>query len=82
MIPAAVSHTEMNIEISCANLKYLRNQLNGFKILLDLSKPFILKLYFYLMDVDVFKMLRYCKMSGTVIKRRARKKRKPKSENN
>jgi hypothetical protein len=27
-------------------------------------------------------MLRYCKMSGTVIKRRARKKRKPKSENN
>ena len=28
-------------------------------------------------DVDVFKMFRYCKMSGTVIKRRARRNRKP-----
>ena len=31
----------------------------------------------YLMEVDVLRMLRYCRMSGTVIKRKARKKRRP-----
>ena len=30
-----------------------------------------------LIEVDVLRMLRYCKMSGTVIKRKARKKRRP-----
>lgn len=29
------------------------------------------------MELEVFKMLRYCKISGTVIKRRARKNRRP-----
>ena len=31
----------------------------------------------YLIEVDVLRMLRYCRMSGTVIKRKARKKRRP-----
>ena len=49
MIPAAVSHTEINIDISWANL----------------------------MDVEVFKIFRYCKMSGTVISLTARRNLKP-----
>ena len=49
MIPAAVSHTEMNIEISWANL----------------------------MDVEVFRIFRYCKISGTVISLTARRNLKP-----
>ena len=49
MIPAAVSHTDMKMEISWANR----------------------------MDVDVLRIFRYCKMSGTVIKRRALKNLKP-----
>lgn len=49
IIPAAVNHTEMNIEISWASL----------------------------IDVDVFKIFRYCKISGTVISLTARRNRKP-----
>ena len=30
-----------------------------------------------LMEVDVLRMLRYCRMSGRVIRRRARRKRRP-----
>ena len=30
-----------------------------------------------LMEVDVLRMLRYCRMSGTVIRRRARRNRSP-----
>ena len=33
--------------------------------------------FLHLMDVEVFSMLRYCRMSGTAIKRRARKKPNP-----
>ncbi len=51
MIPAAVSQTEMKMEMSWASL----------------------------IEVDVFRMLRYCRMSGTVIRRSARRKRRPKS---
>ena len=29
------------------------------------------------MEVDVLRMLRYCRMSGRVIRRRARRKRRP-----
>ena len=50
MIPAAVNHTDMNIDISWANR----------------------------MDVEVFKMFRYCKISGTVISLTARRNLKPK----
>ena len=49
MIPAAVSQTEMKMEINWANL----------------------------MEVEVFKMLRYCKMSGTVISLKALRNRRP-----
>lgn len=42
-MPAAVSHTDINIETNCAKR----------------------------IELDVFNILRYCKMSGTVIKRRA-----------
>ena len=31
----------------------------------------------YLMEVEVLRMLRYCRMSGTVISRKARKNRSP-----
>ena len=31
----------------------------------------------YLMEVDVLRMLRYCRMSGTVIRRNARRNRSP-----
>ena len=51
MIPAAVNHTDMNIDMSWANR----------------------------MDVEVFKMFRYCKISGTVISLTARRNLKPKS---
>ena len=54
MMPAAVSHTEMNIEISWASL----------------------------IDVDVFKMLRYCKISGTVMSLTARRNRNPVKQKN
>ena len=33
--------------------------------------------FFHLMEVEVFSMLRYCRMSGTDIKRRARKNPNP-----
>ena len=52
MIPAAVNHTEMKMDINWANL----------------------------MEVEVFKILRYCKMSGTVISLRALKNRRPEKE--
>lgn len=42
-MPAAVNHTDINIETNCANR----------------------------IELDVFSILRYCKISGTVIKRRA-----------
>ena len=51
MIPAAVSQTEIKIEISWDNR----------------------------MEVDVFNMFKYCRISGTVIKRKALKNRKPKT---
>ena len=54
MMPAAVSHTDMNIEISWASL----------------------------IDVDVFRMLRYCKISGTVISLTARRNLNPVKEDN
>ena len=36
--------------------------------------------FFHLMEVEVFSMLRYCRMSGTDIKRRARKKPNPEKQ--
>jgi hypothetical protein len=42
-MPAAVNHTDINIETNCANR----------------------------IELDVFNILRYCKISGTVINRRA-----------
>ena len=33
------------------------------------------------MDVDVLRMLRYCRMSGRVMRRRARRKRRPAAQN-
>ena len=67
MMPAAVSQTEMKMEMSCASLE------NGGNYSLDKTlggSP-------HLMEVDVLRMLRYCKISGTVIKRRARKNLRP-----
>ena len=40
-------------------------------------RPAWAQLASYLIEVDVLRMLRYCRMSGTVIKRKARKKRRP-----
>ena len=40
-------------------------------------RPSWAQLASYLIEVDVLRMLRYCRMSGTVIKRKARKKRRP-----
>jgi hypothetical protein len=34
----------------------------------------------HLMEVEVFRMFRYCRMSGTVIKRNARRNRRPKQK--
>lgn len=48
-MPAAVNHTDINIETNCANR----------------------------IELDVFNILRYCKISGTVIKRRARRNLSP-----
>lgn len=48
-MPAAVSHTDINIETNCAKR----------------------------IELDVFNILRYCKISGTVIKRRARRNLSP-----
>lgn len=53
MMPAAVNQTEINIEMSWANL----------------------------MEVEVLRMLRYCKMSGTVISLSALKNLRPKNDN-
>lgn len=52
MIPAAVNHTDINIETNCANR----------------------------IELDVFNILRYCKISGTVIKRRALRNLSPEKE--
>ena len=35
------------------------------------------ELIIYLMEVDVLRMLRYCRMSGTVIRRKALRNRSP-----
>lgn len=53
-MPAAVSHTDINIETNCANR----------------------------IELDVFNILRYCKISGTVIKRRALRNLSPEKEKN
>ena len=52
-MPAAVNQTEINIEMSWANL----------------------------MEVEVLRMLRYCKMSGTVISLSALKNLRPENDN-
>lgn len=49
MIPAAVSHTDINIDTNWARR----------------------------IELEVLRMLRYCRMSGTVINRRARRNRRP-----
>lgn len=49
IIPAAVNHTDINIETNWASR----------------------------IELDVFNILRYCKISGTVIKRRARRNLSP-----
>lgn len=48
-MPAAVNHTDIKMETSCAKR----------------------------IELEVFKMFRYCKISGTVIKRRARRNLSP-----
>ena len=53
-MPAAVNQTEINIEMSWANLT----------------------------EVEVLRMLRYCKMSGTVISLSALKNLRPENETN
>lgn len=51
IIPAAVNHTEMNIDTSWARR----------------------------IELDVFNILRYCRISGTVISRSARRNLRPKT---
>lgn len=48
-MPAAVNHTDIKMDTSCANR----------------------------IELDVFKMFKYCNMSGTVIRRSALRKRRP-----
>ena len=63
-MPAAVSQTEIKMDMSWASLQ------KG-----SLAEKIVA--IFHLMEVEVFSMLRYCRMSGTDIKRRARKKPNP-----
>ena len=65
-IPAAASHTEMNIAMSWVSLKEY-----WCKML------FLATDNFHLMEVDSLRTLRYCKMSGMDIKRRTLRKRRP-----
>ena len=65
MMPAAVSQTEIKMDMSWASL---------WKGLLGEK---ITPILFHLMEVEVFSMLRYCRMSGTDIRRRARKNPNP-----
>ena len=64
MMPAAVSQTEIKMDMSWASLQ--RGKLS--------KKNFAL---YHLIEVEVFSMLRYWRMSGTDIKRRARRKPNP-----
>ena len=64
MMPAAVSQTEIKMDKSWASLQ--RGTLS--------KKNFAL---YHLIEVEVFSMLRYWRMSGTDIKRRARRKPSP-----
>ena len=63
-MPAAVSQTEIKMDMSWASLQ--RGKLS--------KKNFAL---YHLIEVEVFSMLRYWRMSGTDIKRRARRKPSP-----
>ena len=64
-MPAAVSQTEIKMDMSWASL--WKGEVQERK----------LRQIFHLMEVEVFSMLRYCRMSGTDIKRRARKNPNP-----
>ena len=64
MMPAAVSQTEIKMDMSWASLQ--RGKLS--------KKNFAL---YHLIEVEVFSMLRYWRMSGTDIKRRARRNPNP-----
>ena len=103
MIPAAVSHTEMKMEMSWASLKGTEGREEGrkegrkeerreTKTHQGEWKGMIIMRIFYrplqhessaggfltnLIEVEVLRMLRYWRMSGTVMSRRARRKRRP-----
>ena len=64
MMPAAVSQKEIKMDMSWASLQ--RGKLS--------KKNFAL---YHLIEVEVFSMLRYWRMSGTDIKRRARRNPNP-----
>ena len=64
IMPAAVSQTEIKMDMSWASLQ--RGKLSKKNLAL-----------YHLIEVEVFSMLRYWRMSGTDIKRRARRKPNP-----
>ena len=83
MMPAAVSQTEIKMDMSWASLEKgkLRNFWCWRWVGQALEKGnFMIMQIFHLMEVEVFSMLRYCRMSGTDIKRRARRKPKPEKQ--
>ena len=66
ILPAAASQTEMNMAVSWHNLKV------GGKVGGQSGE-----LSCYLMEVESFNTLRYCRMSGIDIKRRTRRNLRP-----
>ena len=66
IVPAAANQTEMNMAVSWHNLNDRR-----VNELLSLNSTL------YLMEVESFNTLRYCRMSGIDIKRRTRRNLRP-----